>query len=235
MSRKVYQTKTQAKRKQDKYLTANTYTGDYDLEELQEIRRILAGRANKSLMELQKNKSSISGESYISYGAGKDAIDWLKERGRRYFRTRIEEPPKTRDERAKAITREKREIRELQYFLNRPSSTVAGHKEIERMRQETLASKGITFTGNKEFYEFMNSDTLKGYIKAGFTSETLADVYSQLREADKSDEESLKKLRDALDDFRKAESGDTENEANIKNLLRKTGLKNSGNRRDKPT
>lgn len=235
MSRKVYQTKTQAKRKQDKYLTANTYTGDYDLEQLQEIRRILAGRANKSLMELQKNKSSISGESYISYGAGKDAIDWLKERGRRYFRTTIEEPPKTRDERAKAITREKREIRELQYFLNRPSSTVAGHKEIERIRQETLASKGITFTGNKEFYDFMNSDTLKGYIKAGFTSETLADVYSQLREADKSDEESLKKLRDALDDFRKAESGDTENEANIKNLLRKTGLKNSGNRRDKPT
>lgn len=235
MSRKVYQTKTQAKRKQDKYLTANTYTGDYDLEQLQEIRRILAGRANKSLMELQKNKSSISGESYISYGAGKDAIDWLKDRGRRYFRTTIEEPPKTRDERAKAITREKREIRELQYFLNRPSSTVAGHKEIERIRQETLASKGITFTGNKEFYDFMNSDTLKGYIKAGFTSETLADVYSQLREADKSDEESLKKLRDALDDFRKAESGDTENEANIKNLLRKTGLKNSGNRRDKPT
>lgn len=235
MSRKVYQTKTQAKRKQDKYLTANTYTGDYNLEQLQEIRKILAGRANKSLMELQKNKSSISGESYISYGAGKDAIDWLKERGRRYFRTTIEEPPKTRDERAKAITREKREIRELQYFLNRPSSTVAGHKEIERIRQETLASKGITFTGNKEFYDFMNSDTLKGYIKAGFTSETLADVYSQLREADKSDEESLKKLRDALDDFRKAESGDTENEANIKNLLRKTGLKNSGNRRDKPT
>jgi hypothetical protein len=235
MSRKVYQTKTQAKRKQDKYLTANTYTGDYDLEQLQEIRRILAGRANKSLMELQKNKSSISGESYISYGAGKDAIDWLKERGRRYFRTTIEEPPKTRDERAKAITREKREIRELQYFLNRPSSTVAGHKEIERIRQETLASKGITFTGNKEFYDFMNSDTLKGYIKAGFTSETLADVYSQLREADNSDEESLKKLRDALDDFRKAESGDAENEANIKNLLRKTGLKNSGNRRDKPT
>lgn len=235
MSRKVYQTKTQANRKQDKYLTANTYTGDFDLEQLQEIRRVLAGRANKSLMELRKTKSAISGESYISYGAGKDAIEWLKERGRRYFKTTIEEPPKTRDERAKAITREKREIRELQYFLNRPSSTVAGHKEIERMRQETLASKGITFTGNKEFYDFMNSDTLKGYIKAGFTSETVADVYSQLREADINDEESTKKLRDALDDFRNAEAGDKENEATIKNLLIKTGLKNSGNRRNKPT
>lgn len=184
--------------KQNKDLTADAYGEEYTTEQLQKIRRRLAKRANNNLRDLSRNSSPITGEVYNSYGAAVDALDYLKKRGRRYF----SEQEKLTQNR----TVLKSEILRLQKFLNAPSSTSKGQREIEQKRAATFEKKGLHFGNNSEFYSFLSSDTFHGLVASGFDSETIVSAYDKMRKREKGDhEKTVSTMSNALESFRAGE------------------------------
>lgn len=183
--------------RRDQALTADVYGNQYSTAQLQEIRRKLAKRANNSLRDLARNSSPITGEVYNSYGAAVDALDYLKARNRRYFSESL-----TLTENRTVL---KAEIQRLQYFLTRPSHTVKGQREIEQKRIETFEKKGIHFASNKEFYQFLNSNTFQSLRKLQYSSEQLIEDYERAREQGMTNDQVMEKLSNALDAFRKGE------------------------------
>lgn len=207
---------------QNKDLTADIYGEEFTTEQLQEIRRRLAKRANNNLRDLARNSSPITGEAYNSYGAAVDALDYLKKRGRRYF--------SEKEKLTKNRTVLKSEILRLQKFLNAPTSTSKGQRAIEEKRIATFEGKThpVHFARNKEFYDFLNSDTFHGLVSGALSSETVLEAYDTARLKAKGDHDAtMEKLDDALQAFRsKAE------ESNVKNLWRHLDIspfENSGN------
>ena len=170
-------------------LTADVYRGGYSLDELQRIRRSLAKRANQRIVRLERAESKVTGEKLNTFGAVTEVYDYLNRQkaGRTRFR-----------ETANALTDSqelKREITVLQGFLGSKSSLVSGMKEIEEKRISSFESgkwgtkwkktgipnKPLHFTSNKEFYDFLNSETFKGLVSTGFTSEQIIELYDSAR------------------------------------------------------
>ena len=195
--------------RRDKALTADVYGEQYSTAQLQDIRRRLAKRANNSLRDLSRNSSPITGEAYNSYGAAVDALDYLKARNRRYFSESL-----NLTENRTAL---KAEIQRLQYFLTRPSHTVKGQREIEQKRISTFEEKGIHFSGNKEFYQFLNSGTFHSLRKAQYSSEQLVEDYERAREKGDHDKV-VARMEEALQAFRAPKDSAEHVEATIKNL-----------------
>lgn len=184
--------------RKNKDLTADVYGEEYTTEQLQAIRRRLAKRANNNLRDLAQNSSPITGEVYNSYGAAVDALDYLKKRGRRYFSEK------------ESLTQNrmvlKSEILRLQKFLNAPSSTSKGQRKIEEKRAATFEKKGLHFGSNREFYQFLASDTFHGLVASGFDSETIVSAYDKMRKHEKGDyEKTVRAMGDALESFRAGE------------------------------
>ena len=221
-------------------LTADVYRGSYSLDELQRMRRRLAKRANQRMVRLEREKSPVTGESYKTYGAITEVYFYLnkQEEGRKRFREQIN-----------AFTDSQtlmREITVLQGFLGRKTSLVSGHREIERKRLETFATgnwgtkwkktgipnKPLHFASNKEFYDFLNSETFKGLVSAGFTSEQLVELYDSARvslgeEAEAEAEAVSNAMADALEEYR------SKGNASLKDLRKKMNsikIKGSGNK-----
>lgn len=219
-------------------LTADVYRGSYSLDELQRMRRALAKRANQRIVRLERGSSKVTGEKWNTFGAVMDVYDYLnnQKEGRTRFR-----------ETAKALTDSqslKREITVLQGFLGRKTSLVSGMQEIEDKRIATFESgkwgtkwkkRGVVnrplhFASNKEFYDFLNSETFKGLVSTGFTSEQLVELYDSARVRLGNDEESdivTNAMADALEEYR------SKGNASLKDLRKKMKaikIKGSGNK-----
>ena len=158
-------------------------------QELSQLRRKYAKRANQRLLRLERSVSPISGEAYHA-GAYDTALEYLREIGRgkrfsesiNYAKTINEETGET----AYNIYRLKREIMELDTFLHSKSSTPAGNREIEQKRVETFTSPKWGFSKetvtSKGFYDFLQSQAYDYFVKNSFTSEQLMDIYDAYRD-----------------------------------------------------
>lgn len=212
------------------YMTGDIYRGSYSLSELQQMRRALAKRANQRIVRLERAKSKVTGERYNTFGAIVDVMDYLQRKNRSRFSEQLNTTADTQALR--------REITVLRTFLERPTSTVKGMREIERKRLKSFESgkwgtynrtgipnKPIKFATNKEFYDFLNSETFKGLISSGFTSEQIVELYDTARQH-VDDTEVVEAMAQALEAYR--EQGN----ANLKDLKKRMNaktLKGSGN------
>lgn len=209
------------------YQDIDIYRGSYSVDQLQTIRRTLAKRANQRIVRLERGASEITGEQFNTYGAVIDAYDYLEKQkaGRTRFR-----------EQKNAFTDQqdlKREITVLQGFLGRKSSLVSGMREIERKRVSTfetgqwgtryrqtgVPTTPIHFASNKEFYDFLNSETFKGLVASGFTSEQIVEIYDQARVKNDDADKTVKDMQSALDEYR------AKGNASLKDLIRRLGVK----------
>lgn len=181
-------------------------------QDLLSIRRQLAKRANQRLVRLERGSFKVTGEDFTGYGAYKHAMVHLEasKQGTR-FKESINylsdaNPKEIRDE-----------IKRLQTFLHSKTSTVAGHREIEKMRIKTFESgqwglteeqkargemnKPLHFSDTKEFYDFLNSKTFEDLKKHAFTSEQLIEIYDEYNVAG-NEEKTIKAFEAALEEFR---------------------------------
>lgn len=202
----------------------NPFRGDLTRSDLLSLRRQLAKRANQRLVRLERATSNITGENFASYGAAEKAKLYLENRGRNRFTETLNVKWN--------VTGIRREIAELQNFLNAKSSTVQGQRDIERRRVETFqkgqwgdrykrtgqTGPGISFASNKEFYNFLNSSTFKELIQAGFTSGTIIEAL-ELGGLKKGLDETIQNLQKASEEFQ--ERGN----ASIKELRKQLGIK----------
>ena len=220
------------------YLTADVYRGSYSLDELQRMRRTLAKRANQRIVRLERGESKVTGEKWNTFGAVTEVYDYLNRQksGRTRFR-----------ETAQAFTDPqelKREITVLQGFLGRKSSLVSGMQEIEQKRMSSfetgkwgtkwkktgIPNNPLHFSSNKEFYDFLNSETFKGLVSTGFTSEHLVELYdsARVRLGEEAEADAvLNAMSDALEEYR------NKGNASLKDLSRKMNaikIKGSGNK-----
>ena len=231
----IQQAKT-VKNKED--LTADVYRGSYSLDELQRMRRALAKRANQRMVRLEREKSPVTGESYKTYGAITEVYFYLdkQKEGRKRFREQINAFTDSQTLR--------REITVLQGFLGRRTSLVSGHRDIERKRLETfatgkwgtkwkktgIANTPLHFASNKEFYDFLNSETFNGLVSTGFTSEQLVEMYdsARVRLGEEAEADAVSNaMADALEEYR------NKGNASLKDLRKKMNsikIKGSGNK-----
>lgn len=219
----IPQAKT-VKNKED--LTADVYRGSYSYDELQRMRRALAKRANQRMVRLEREKSPVTGESYKTYGAITEAYFYLNKQkeGRRRFREQLNA--------FTDIETIRREITVLQGFLGRKTSLVSGHRDIERKRLETfgtgkwgtkwkktgIPNKPLHFANNKEFYDFLNSESFKGLVSTGFTSEQLVELYDSARVSlgEEAEADAVSNaMADALEEYR------NKGNASLKDLRKK--------------
>lgn len=179
------------------------YTTPYNTEQLQEMRRKLAKRANQRMLTLERK-----GYDFGAIDIAKQYLSYQKEGKKRFT------------ERKNYLTDHmelKREISTLESFLEAPTSTIRGMKKIEAKRQATFESgnwgvryklsgepnKPLHFASTKEFYNFLNSQTFSDLMGQGFSSETLIELYDSARSvSNTTDAEIYDKLNTALSDFR---------------------------------
>ncbi len=168
-----------------KYQDVSVYNGTRTVKELQEIRKVLAKRANQRIVRLERAISPITGESYASYGA----IDLIKVMLKQQGRNRISESLNWTDD----VRRLKREISAIQNFLNSKTSTVKGQRSAEEKRAQTFESgkwknleemfgneattlrKKIQNARNEEFYRILGSASFRA-LKKLYPSEQLIDL-----------------------------------------------------------
>ena len=217
-------------------LTADVYRGTYSLDELQRMRRTLAKRANQRIVRLERGESKVTGEKWNTFVAVLDAYDYLNRQ--KEGRTRFRESKNAMTD-AQDL---KREITVLQGFLGRKSSLVSGMKEIEQKRisafesgkwglnwkKKGILNKQLHFTSNKEFYDFLNSETFKGLVSTGFTSEQIIELYdsARVRIGEESEDVVADAMAGALEEYR------SKGNASLKDLRKKMNsikIKGSGN------
>lgn len=207
------------------------YSGKYSRDELQIIRKTLAKRANQRLVRLERSKSSVTGEQFSSYGAAEKAYDYIEKhrpggKQLRYSENFGFEADSTWDI--------KKEITAIQTFLGSKSSTVKGQKQIEQKRIKTFESgnwgKGkdgipIKFASNKEFYDFLSSNTLTNLVSSGLVSEDIVDVYVRARDKGDSADAVMQRMSDALEAYRGNQA-----KVSVKDLEKRVlkGVKNEG-------
>ena len=219
-------------------LTADVYRGSYSLDELQRMRRALAKRANQRIVRLERAESKVTGEKFNTFGSVTEVYDYLnrQKEGRKRFR-----------ETKNAMTDSqelKREITVLQGFLGRKSSLVSGMREIEEKRLSSfetgkwgtkwkktgIPNNPLHFTSNKEFYDFINSETFKGLVSTGFTSEQIVEQYDSARVmlGEEAEADAVSNaMADALEEYR------NKGNASLKDLRKKMKsikIKGSGNK-----
>lgn len=194
----------------------NVWQSSYTVDQLEQMRRKLAKRANQRIVRLERAESLVSGESLANFGAIEKVNQYLQKQGKE-GKLRFSE----RQHAALSSRELKREISELQNFLNAKTSTVSGAHKIERLRIDTFKKKGIEFAGNKEFYDFLNSDVYQKAI-TGFDSSTIVDVYDKAKKVtNKSGEEVYNddKIKEVILDYISGEK------TSVKGLYDKFGLK----------
>lgn len=194
----------------------NVWQSSYTIDQLQQMRRKLAKRANQRIVRLERAESLVSGESLANFGAIEKVNQYLQKQGKE-GKLRFSE----RQHVAMSSRELKREISELQNFLNAKTSTVSGAHKIERLRIDTFKKKGIEFASNKEFYDFLNSDVYQKAI-TGFDSSTIVDVYDKAKKVtNKSGEEVYNddKIKEVILDYISGEK------TSVKGLYEKFGLK----------
>lgn len=201
--------------------------------ELLKVHKALAKRSNQRLVRLEKAISKVTGESFDTFGAGDIAKQYLQNRGvkgklrftenaKSNYLLPIEEQTDNQKFDRIAILKD---IKEMQKFLLSPSSTVQHQKAIEKKRLETfetdiydeegeLVRKAVHFADNKEFYDFLNSQTYKELMTT-FKSETIVEVYDSARVKGDSHND----IVDALADYSKTEK------QSVKGLRDTLGLK----------
>ena len=194
----------------------NVWQSSYTVDQLEQMRRKLAKRANQRIVRLERAESLVSGESLANFGAIEKVNHYLQKQGKE-GKLRFSE----RQQVAMSSRELKREISELQNFLNAKTSTVSGAHKIERLRIDTFKKKGIEFASNKEFYDFLNSDVYQKAI-IGFDSSTIVDVYDKAKKVtNKSGEEVYNddKIKEVILDYISGEK------TSVKGLYEKFGLK----------
>lgn len=206
------------------YLTLDPIRGSYSKEELLAARRALAKAANQRLVRLETTYSKVTDESYADFGAAEIVEEYLRtsrkagsrsKSGKRRF---SESPNYLKDDDAALRI----EIYTLQSFLASKSSTVKGQKTAEQKRIDTFESKGIHFSSNKQFYDFLNSSTFKE-LKKNFDSEKIVELWDAAKMKDRRKSKSITAtMQQALDDWKKEES---KSKASLKDLARRLGVK----------
>lgn len=194
----------------------NVWQSSYTIDQLQQMRRKLAKRANQRIVRLERAESLVSGESLANFGAIEKVNQYLQKQGKE-GKLRFSE----RQNIVMSSRELKREISEIQNFLNAKTSTVSGAHKIERLRIDTFKKKGIDFASNKEFYDFLNSDVYQKAI-TGFDSSTIVDVYDKAKKVtNKSGEEFYDddKIKEVILDYISGEK------TSVKGLYEKFGLK----------
>lgn len=196
------------------------------LQDLQNLRRKLAKRANQRMVRLERASSNITGERFDSFGAIEQVRYYLGEKKRFNERANFSDDSNVL----------RREIAVLQGFLTSQTSTVKGQRELESKRIKTFESgewgsskytgqkrRALKFASTKEFYDFFNSSTYRKLLESGFTSEQVIEIYDSAREVyDGQDELVMKKMEDALEEFR------AKGRATLKDLVNITGAKKIG-------
>lgn len=168
-------------RKPDYLQTTNYWNVSASMEALQAVRRKLAKRANQRMVRLERSASSITGKAY-HVGAYDIAQAELGDRKR--FSEKLDY--------ITDITELKKEIGQIQAFLNAKSSTVAGNKEIEEKRIETLTNLGRDAEGHipiseatarsAGFYDFISSKAFIYLSEKQVDSEGLQEIYDYYTE-----------------------------------------------------
>ncbi len=168
-------------RRPDYLQTTNYWNVSASMEALQAVRRKLAKRANQRMVRLERSASPISGKAY-HVGAYDIAQAELGERKR--FSEKLNY--------STDITELKKEIGQLQAFLNAKSSTVAGNKQIEEARIATLTNLGRDKEGHTSiseatarsagFYDFISSKAYIYLSEKQVDSEGLQEIYDYYTE-----------------------------------------------------
>lgn len=168
-------------RKPDYLQTTNYWNVSASMEALQAVRRKLAKRANQRMVRLERSASPITGKAY-HVGAYDIAQAELGDRKR--FSEKLNY--------STDITELKKEIGQIQAFLNAKSSTVAGNKEIEEKRIETLTNLGRDAEGHAPiseatarsagFYDFISSKAFIYLSEKQVDSEGLQEIYDYYTE-----------------------------------------------------
>lgn len=168
-------------RKPDYLQTTNYWNVSASMEALQAVRRKLAKRANQRMVRLERSVSPITGNAY-HVGAYDIAQAELGDRKR--FPEKLNY--------STDITELKKEIGQLQAFLNAKSSTVAGNKQIEEARIATLTDLGRDEEGHTliseatarsaSFYDFISSKAFIYLSEKQVDSEALQEIYDYYTE-----------------------------------------------------
>ena len=99
-----------------------------------------------------------------------------------------------------------------------------------KWKKTGIPNKPIHFASNKEFYDFLNSETFKGLVSSGFTSEQLIEMYdsARVRLAEEAEADAVSSaMSDALNEYR------SKGNASLKDLRKKMNsikIKGSGNK-----
>lgn len=164
------------------------------------------------MVRLERGKSRITGES-LNFGAIELAKAYLESDANiGSSENRFSEKLKASDD----PTALRRELTQLQTFLNSKSSTVKGMNEIERKRIRTFESgdwgnefspgkrRALKFASTKEFFDFLNSGTFRDLKSAGYTSEQIIEMHDESREQHpETYAKQMEKVEKALDGWRK--------------------------------
>ena len=168
-------------RKPDYLQTTNYWNVSASMEALQAVRRKLAKRANQRMLRLERSASPITGKAY-HVGAYDIAQAELGDRKR--FSEKLNY--------SIDITELKKEIGQIQAFLNAKSSTVSGNVEIEEKRIATLTNLGRDEEGHTPiseatarsagFYDFISSKAFIYLSEKQVDSEGLQEIYDYYTE-----------------------------------------------------
>lgn len=168
-------------RKPDYLQTTNYWNVSASMEALQVVRRKLAKRANQRMVRLERSASPITGKAY-HVGAYDIAQAELGDRKR--FSESLNY--------LTDITELKKEIGQIQAFLNAKSSTVSGNVEIEEKRIATLTDLGRDEEGHTPiseatarsagFYDFISSKAFIYLSEKQVDSEGLQEIYDYYTE-----------------------------------------------------
>ena len=161
---------------------------NYTRSELEQIRRKLSKRANQRLRELEK-----AGRAYYAYDS---AINFTQRtRGRKRFNESSKSD--------KSDMSLKEEIDTVIHFLNSKTSTLRGHKEVDKRIIQTFRNKGLTISDPQSFLDFLSSSTFQKISNNGIPSSFLQDFFDRAKEEEVSGEEikeSLKEFEDGIID-----------------------------------
>lgn len=168
-------------RKPDYLQTTNYWNVSASMEALQAVRRKLAKRANQRMVRLERSASPITGKAY-HVGAYDIAQAELGDRKR--FSEKLNY--------STDITELKKEIGQIQAFLNAKSSTVSGNVKIEEKRIATLTNLGRDEEGHTPiseatarsagFYDFISSKAFIYLSEKQVDSEGLQEIYDYYTE-----------------------------------------------------
>ena len=99
-----------------------------------------------------------------------------------------------------------------------------------KWKKTGIPNKPLHFTSNKEFYDFLNSETFKGLVSTGFTSEQIVELYdsARVRLGEEAEADAVSNaMADALEEYR------NKGNASLKDLRKKMNsiiIKGSGNK-----